>query len=209
MLLVVSVSTLAANTAQFHLVALLSVKAATDMFQTRPMIQMSAVEGNHRWRRTCSRGLADLEEFLLANRTHRIRLQTDACHLRLHSIRQSLSSTPQSLVQFRHIGSQNGVAALAQLQLQSVVVQHVHQLLLELRDLHSLRNALHQRDCIDVLSRAIQQCYVSPSCPISTSHELRLHDGVPHEIVPQISVLPLLDELQRHVHVAELLDDHL
>ena len=122
----------------------------------------------------------------------------------IHSIQ-----TAQSLVQLRHIGGQNGVASLTQLQLQPVVVQHVHQLLLELRNLHAVRNTLHQCDCIDVLSRAVQQRYNSLPPPIATSHELRLHDRVPHEIVPQVAVLPLLDELQRHVHIAQLLNDHL
>ena len=41
-----------------------------------------------------------------------------------------------------------------------------------------------------------------------TAHEGGFGDGVLDEVIPEIAVLPLLHELQRHVHIAEVLHDH-
>lgn len=63
----------------------------------------------------------------------------------------------QSLVELGHVADEDRVAALAELQLERVVVEHVDELLLELGDLHLGRDALDEGDGVDVLARAVQQ----------------------------------------------------
>ena len=119
------------------------------------------MERHHSWRWARSRSLPNLEEFLLADRAERVGIEPNSGHFGLDSTLQNPITALQPLVQLGHIAGENGVAALPQLELERIVVEDVDELLLELGDLHLRRNALHQRDRVDVLPRAVQQRYAS------------------------------------------------
>ena len=103
---------------------------------------------------------ANLEKLLLANRTDCIGVKTDTSHLRIDSTHKhtlTTLSSLQSFVEVGNIGREDGVTALSQFQLQCVVIQDVNELFLEVRDLSSFLNSIHQHKRINMLSRTIKQ----------------------------------------------------
>ena len=96
---------LTANTTQMHSLSLLHViQPSAHMLQTRFVIQMStsspllslrlrAMERHNSRRRAGSRGLSNLEEFLLADGAERVGVESNPCHFALHSTIKPRSRT--------------------------------------------------------------------------------------------------------------------